>query len=279
MVRFGSFVYMLAKDNVSGLCGVYRAAPAAGNNAFSWSSQLVTFAALADVYPAGLAADANYIYAAEYGNVAAGPSLYRSSDGVAWSTVFGPQASWRHIHCVAPDPFNAGNVWLSGGDGVGSPIQVSRDSGGSWTAVPIMSGRSKVPQCVQVSFSADYVFGAGDDGVLDPTATVFDRRSLRYWDAGSNRHTECPLPSGVASWDPQALFGFVDPSTGVYYCATLTSGPYPTPGLWYLPRVGMDYRLLSWGEQGGLLRKASSLMWFGQYRRAVLSCDWPYWNG
>jgi uncharacterized repeat protein (TIGR01451 family) len=109
VVRFKGNLYVGSKDASTGLAGVYRTSPAAGNTLYGWSSALVTLPPGASSLNTTMNADGSYLYLGEYGDPQGGPRILRSADGVNWEVVFGPDSSFRHIYAVAPDPYNVAN--------------------------------------------------------------------------------------------------------------------------------------------------------------------------
>ena len=176
VVRFKGNLYVVSKDASTGLFGVYRTPPAAGNTLYGWSSALVTLPPGASSLNTTMNADGSYLYLGEYGDPQGGPRILRSADGVNWEVVFGPDSSLRHIHAVAPDPYTPGVVWATTGDGGVKAVLRSTSFGapGSWQVVVSSSSW----QAVQISFSPEWVLRRGqrhrDSLGARPAATPAD---------------------------------------------------------------------------------------------------------
>jgi uncharacterized repeat protein (TIGR01451 family) len=274
VVRFKGNLYVLSKDASTGRFGVYRTPPAAGNTMYSWTSALVTLAPGASSLNTTMNADDSYLYLGEYGDPQGGPRILRSVDGVDWEVVFGPDASLRHIHAVAPDPYNPGDVWATTGDGGGKAVMRSTDFGapGSWQVVV----SSSYWQAVQISFSPEWVFFAGDSGT--GTVWVLDRQHLQPIWAATNYHATMPVPGGSTgdSFYRNAFYGSVDPVTGVYYASTAadTSGAN-TKGLFALPAVGGELQFLDFNAAGTEVFIAGGRVWSGPYNYPLLPAPTP----
>lgn len=236
VIRFGDYIYLLAKATSTGLVGIWRATPTSGNTALTWSGPLLTAASGTTVIgPAAcdLNADASYLYYGEYGDPAGGPSLYRISladangAGTNWVTILTETtaAGYRHIHGVFPDPYNAGHVWLASGDGVTEPLRRSTDYGATWVGVTAQAGGLK-PQVCQVSFTPNKVWCVSDANWSD--LIVVDKTTLDWVAAHFGQSWNIPVPSrsAQATWNPASLADGAMTSTTV----TLTgvSVGYPT---------------------------------------------------
>jgi hypothetical protein len=197
IVRFGAYVYMLAKTTADNLIKVFRATPVAqGANWADWSTPLLTLAAGTTAFSFAMEASkwgtgTEYLFVAEYGDPVGGPSIHRTADGITWSRVHGPDATMRHIHHVMPDPFNPGHVWATCGDGVSKTIMRSTNSGSTWTTAIA----SAAWQAVQISFTEDYVWMAADS--RQGTAFVIDRATNTPYHASPNYHHHTVPPSGT----------------------------------------------------------------------------------
>lgn len=270
VVRFGAYLYALGLDSVSNRVGIYRALPQSGNTVFSWSAPLMLMAVGTQRYSFALTADSSYVYASEYGNPTGGPSVYRSSDGSSWTTILTIAAA-LHIHAIAVDPYNAGHIWLACGDGVAGPIRYSTNSGSTFTNVPSRTGY--VPQVVQLSFSADWVFAAGDATAC--TAFVIDRATKKWRALAPNLHSNVAIPGNTVGnvFDSSSLYGAVDPATGIYYTCPPTSGGWPVSGLFTCLYPGARFELTTFGESGGAIRMANGILFFGGHHRNLLSLD------
>ena len=262
VLRFKGNLYVVSKDASTGLTGVYRTPPAAGNTLYGWSSALVTLPPGASSLGTTMNADGSYLYLGEYGDPQGGPRILRSADGVNWEVAFGPDSSLRHIHAVAPDPYTPGVVWAATGDGVGKAVLRSTSFGapGSWQVVVSSSSW----QAVQISFSPEWVFFAGDNGI--GTVWVLDRQQLQPMWAATNYHATIPVPGGSTgdAFYRNAFYGSVDPVTGVYYASTAveaTSGN--TKGLFALPAIGGELQFLDFNSAGTEVFIAGGRVWSG----------------
>lgn len=198
IVRFGANLYLLAK-NTGGNQAIYKTPTASGNNPFTWTEVVVGGAG--DTLGPCLNADTSYVYFAEYGDPAGGPRLRRSSDGTTWSTVFGPVAALRHFHCVKPDPYHLGHVWLTAGDGITNGVLYkSTDYGSSFTSI-ITSNKW---QGVQISHTPNFVFVAGDQA--RGTVVVVDRATNTPRWGSLDWHGNLAVPGGRA----RAISNFTD---------------------------------------------------------------------
>ena len=207
VVRFGAHVYCLAKmdDNKN---RIYRSTPPGAD--LSWTQVHETATSVGGVigtaFNKSTWASNNYLYFVEYGDPASGPTAWRSADGATWQAVLGPVSGLRHFHAIAADPYRDGHVYLTAGDGQGKSLYRSTDRGATWTLLITDSGF----QGVQISFSPDWVYVAGDSGRV--TVWVIDRDNpTSPMIASSNHHALTPVPGGL-------------PGRGVFTDAALTSG-------------------------------------------------------
>jgi hypothetical protein len=217
ILRFGGNLYMVGLATSTSKLSVWRAAPASGNTAFSWTlvHTMNTGAnALVGGQGCAFATDGTYLFVGEYGDPTGGPQLYRTTDGTTWTTVL-TKATWRHIHDVAINPLVPGQVWVAGGDGVSDPILYSNSNGdsGTYTAVPQISGRT--PQITQMGFVPGYMVGLGDSEFASVVAVDV---STHEWVIGSpNTVAALQVPSkwGGAIWDPPSVAAGATTSTTV----------------------------------------------------------------
>jgi hypothetical protein len=233
VVRFKSKIYMSARDAATRLVGVYSAAPTPGNTRLRWSGPTITISRPAALLQTDFNSDSRYLYLGQYGDPRPGPRLYRSSDGIHWTTVFGPARGIRHVHGVAADPYQPGTVWMTLGDGVTPSVLRSTRYGarGSWR---VMVG-SSAWQSVQISFDRMHVYLAGDasgHGMF----FVVDKKTLKP-QLGTPHSYRAMHPPGSprrARYLVNAYFGAVDPHTGIYYCAANDDSEQGTPraGAW-----------------------------------------------
>jgi hypothetical protein len=273
MLRFNGMLYLLAKDNSNGLMSLFRTAPASGNTAFSWSGPLMTFASGANALYCSMAADASYLYLGEYGDVPAGPSAYRTSDGTTFTTIYtevGLTPHQRHIHAIAPDPFNVGDVWMTTGDAnAAREIMRSRDYGATWSVV---QGHSDW-QAVYISFTPDWVYLAGDS--QKSHLILIDRATGDAFHACAGLAKNIAVPGATASTDrfyANGWMGTVDPDTGAYYFITNdASVSGNTPGLFIVTEPGAAPILIDkLNSIPGSVEVFDGWLWFGRYRRPLL---------
>lgn len=196
IVEFGGKVYLLGTDGSS--FGVWRADVVAQAGDWSWSAKLVSM-------PAGFSSLANLsltvsnwgandaLYLSTYGDPSGGAKLYRSTDGDTWNVIWS-NASIRHCHHAAPDPYVPGHIVMTVGDGVANPILQSTDYGDTWTAVVASSAW----QGVQVSYTPTDIWIATD--TARSSVIVIDRATLTPKHGSSNYHhfTAPPMFAGGA---------------------------------------------------------------------------------
>jgi|GEM_PF-4773154 len=253
-VRFGKYLYLLAQS--AGFAGVWRAPPAAGDTRFVWSSRLLRLTRGSTVIMTDLEASTwrakNYLFCGEYGDPVGGPSIWRISlagangAGSHWIRSWGPAPRDRHIHSVAPDPYNPGTVWAAIGDGGPQTIIRSTDSGATWSVVIA----NFVWQGVQISFDRTYVYIAGDQPKF--TYYVINRATLSERVGSPTRLGALHLPGlPGARYYSIAYFGSVDPATGTYYCvANDTSSSGNWMGMFFGSKVGSPLQVLDRGGHG-----------------------------
>lgn len=278
VVRFKGNLYLIGQDSADSLYKIWRAAPAAGDTAFSWS---LVFTHRTDATAIGTAlnADASYIYVGEYSGTtgpASGPKIFRSSDGTTWEEVHQiPSSGAKHIHAVTPDPYNPGHVYCTSGDGLDQNILRSTNYGasGSWSVI-VASGW----QAVQLSFDANWVYCAVDNNT--GTLVVLDRATLTPKYATTNYHQNIAVPAAAALGDrfrANAYYGIVDPSTGVYYCTTQNDGGTGNiDGIFFVPGVGSRVEL--WEKtaaaSGEMFIFGGRVWWYG-FSKKLLSTATP----
>lgn len=272
IVRFGDYLYALFIESGTLDIKVARTLPKSGDTAYSWSNVYTVNQAGALGIPTGFTTDGTYLYVAEYGDPTGGPAIHRTSDGTTWTVVRAADSGLRHFHAIEADPYNAGHLWVTAGDGSADKVLLkSTDYGSTWSTV--LSDLAW--QGVQISFSRSWVFIAGDQ--QRGTVMVVDRATGTPRMAAQNWHYNLVGP-GFASTDTfyrNAYYGIVDPSTGIYYSASQdTSVSGNKVGLFYLPRVGGNIELievLSIAPQR--FRIANGYLWFGNYKRPLYTME------
>lgn len=251
MVTFKGNHYLLAMETTGSVTKVFKAAPVAGDGAWTWTGVLTLTTGSAP-YSTTLSQDGSYLYVGEYGDPTGGPHIWRSSDGAAFTATWSP-GSGRHVHAVEPDPYNPGHVWATAGDNVGNSILRSTDSGATWTVV-VASGAW---QGVQISFSAGYVFFGGDVGAM--AYSVWDRAAgaMRVGSLTVPRMEPVPggahngnTPTAASFFGANSHFGAVDPASGLFYACTNEAGTNVWNGLWVCNGPGVPMQLLAARIQG-----------------------------
>jgi hypothetical protein len=270
MLRFKGKIYMLAKDTSDNLYKVWGADPASGSTAYSWSSPLkAMLSTVATGFHTAFSADDSYLYLAEYGDPTGGPSAWRSSDGVAWELIYGADASLRHIHCIKPDPYNPGHVWMTCGDGIAKPIQKSTDYGLTWSVIT----SSPLWQAVQISFTKNRVYLAGDSQQGVVFSVDKKTNTPGFVSVGLLKNIAVPSPAALTdAFYGNAWVGVVDPDTGIFYSsANDSSAGGNTAGI---------FVTIGHGRQPVLLDKLANInspvdifggmVWIGKYKRPLL---------
>lgn len=195
-------MYLLAYNSTAAVFQVYSAPLTTGSTAPTWSGPLLSLATNATLIPNAFRACSTGILVGEYSggtNIAAGPSVYRSTDGVAFSTVLGPLSTTRHVHGIYEDPFNLGTIYVTVGD-QGIPHWCYRSRDGGATFSPVNTHDDSVGstwQSVSVGFTADYVVFIGDQ-VQGLGPFLMDRAddSLR-WATARTKFSRLAVPGGA----------------------------------------------------------------------------------
>lgn len=273
MLRFKGKLYLLAKDSVTNLVGVYRCDPAAGNTAFSWSTPVhQMLSTVASALWTCFHADADYLWLGEYGDPTGGPTVWRSADGTTWTQIYtevGQSPAMRHMHAIASDPYAPGDVYMTLGDGnAARTVLVSHDHGDTWSVL----AASATWQAVQISFSSLYVWFAGDSNRGHVWALVRATGALRWVCAGLMKNQA--VPAAAASTDQffhNGYFGTVDPATEEYYFSLVNDGAGGnTAGLCIVPFPGASPVLIDKLATNELpVFIAAGFIWFGKYRRPL----------
>jgi len=283
VLHFGDNVYCGVRDLDSLSLRIYASPPADGDTPFVWTdSGLVTQAPTSAKSGTQLSHDGTYLYVGEYGDPPNGPNIYRSGDGATWQTVISGAdqlaligRTCRHVHAVAPDPFNAGHVYVTTGDfgiGTGAALWRSTSYGdpGSWEVVlPTGTWQSS-----QISFDADLIWLAADNHVQ--TALVLQRDSSDVSPASPTHQSDIPVPGGAPgdAYFQIASHGRVDANTGIYYCVATTGKTGNTDGMFAITAVGAPVSLVDPGgiaiEMESQVFVANGCVWSGQWYRPVL---------
>lgn len=272
VLRFKNKIYMLAKATVSGIVGIYRADPALGNTAYSWSGQLLSLqSGGAGVYTAFTASN-NYIYCGEGGDPANGPNVYRSSDGISWDLIWtetDKAPKQRHVHGIYEDPYNPSDLWLLMGDANAQrEIMRSRDGGVTWEVV--FGGYEF--QGVQCSFTSDYVWVAGDSARGVMFTINKSSNEIRWASHGTPKNIAVPAAAALGDqFYSSASLGILDPTTMCFYsyAADASSGGN-TAGIFITPYPGGPLVLLEkLANNGGYIDIFGGYLWFGRYRRKL----------
>lgn len=191
IVTFKGKLYLLSKQDSTGLTGVWSATPTTGSTALTWdATPLVTGVSGATARASAFNTDGTYLYWAEYGDPTGGPTIRRTADGTTWESTK-TFTGYRHIHAVKADPFNPGNVWIFAGDGVTSPNWYSTDSGATWTACPAVNGTGI--QLTDMGFTATDVWAADDTAYV--SAATIDKTTKLWAGACASFHGLVPHPA------------------------------------------------------------------------------------
>lgn len=195
VVRFGAKLYLLIRNTVSSRFEVYSMDPVAGGTAFTYSAPLHTMVSGATIIGTVFTAGSQNLFLAEYGDPTGGPSIYRSANGTTWTTVLGPLAGVRHCHAVAEDPYNAGHIYASFGDGSGQARiyrSTSHGDAGTWTQIVTDADW----QAVQISFTPELVWFASDQQYGSTVFTMDRTELVPRWQSKRN-HQMIAVPGGV----------------------------------------------------------------------------------
>jgi len=203
LVEFKGNLYLLTNTADSSAACIAKAARSDGDTAFVWTTVLtMTTGSQVGGGAAVLSQDGSYIYTAEYRDPVGGPSAYRSADGTTWEKVFGPSATNRHIHAIAADPYNPGQVWMTMGDGGDHYILRSTDHGATWTELA-PAGDKPNWQALQISFTATHVWFASDNRFS--TCFIYERSTGTFKDATPNSHRNIAVPGPVPRNGPNRV--------------------------------------------------------------------------
>lgn len=194
IVYFKGKLYLLVM--VGSVMTVWETTPNyAGGATWSWTQRFTAVAGANDALSTNLSTDGAFLYLGEYGDPAGGPQIYRSADGTTWTSVLGPLSGNRHCHAVEPDPYNAGHVWATFGDGGNKYVMRSTDSGVTWATIIDGVSFGTWAQAVQISFSTNYVWFVSDD--ISGTVYCIDRSELKVRLATANHITDVPVPAAI----------------------------------------------------------------------------------
>jgi hypothetical protein len=171
--EWNGYIYAIFPDSTDGNKNkLFRAAQVAYGGSYSWSGPILTLTSGSLGYGYTITGTANALLVAEYGDPTGGPTLWRSTNGTSFTSALTLSGA-RHIHCVAADPYNPGQVWLSFGDNVDNCYAFSSDHGATWTQLPI----DRTWQGTQITFTPDWVHVAPDPGVDTSSMYLIDRKT------------------------------------------------------------------------------------------------------
>lgn len=206
VVEWNGYVYAVCQDTTDSLYKIYRAPITTGTTALTWSAPLQALSSGATGYGCTITATSTALLVGEYGDPKTGgtnsATIWRTTDGAAYAAVKVYGSTYRHVHCVAADPYNDGQVWASVGDNIDNCYSFSSDHGATWTDLPV----SQLWQGVQISFGPDWVYVAPDATSL-ASLYVFDRATK--------------TPQTGSYGDHRSL---LSPNPGLYYHGATTSG-------------------------------------------------------
>lgn len=272
VVAFGGNIYTVLLDSlVANTYRVYRAPDVVRTAPLVWEAPVFTMPTLTHANTRScFNAGSQYLFLGTYTGLGTDDSrIYRSSDGLTWNVCYGPTAGVHHIHAVAEDPYNPGHVYAALGDNA-SPAGVIRstDHGTTWsTIIPSVPGENPW-QSVQISFSPNWVWMAGDR--IGLVCVIFDRDTLIPYQPCSNWHYNIAVVGGTAVTDRYYQIGYwgaVDPGTESYYLvANDTSAAGNTQGIFVLPHIGGRIELLESKPSGGVgeVFVGNGYMWAGE---------------
>lgn len=195
-------MFILAFNSTTSRFEVYSAPLVTGSTQPTWTGPLLTMAANATLSPTAFRATSVGIFAGEYTgtpDIAAGPSVYRSTDGTTFATVFGPLAGTRHIHSVYEDSFNLGTIYVPVGDqGAAHSCYRSTNSGTTFNPIATLDDAAGVTwQAVAMGFTRDWVVFIGDQVQgLGPFLLNRADDSVR-WATASTKYSRVAVPGGV----------------------------------------------------------------------------------
>ena len=275
LIRFGAHVYLLGKDSVTNLYGIYRSDPKAGSTAFVWSAPLHQFlstaaTALYTVFSSG----GGYLWLGEYGDPTGGPTVWRSSDGTTWTQIYtevGQGTPQRHMHAIAHDPYSPGTVWMTLGDAnAGREIMKSTNYGTTWAVFEANAAW----QAVQISFSATHIYFGGDSARGHLFVVDRETGTKRWACAGLAKNQA--VPGAAASTDTfytNGYFGVCDPNTGEYYFSLQNDGAGGnTLGFFVVPWLGAAPVLIEKPVNTGTpVDIFAGFVWCGKARRPLHS--------
>lgn len=187
ILRAGSYVWIGAVDSADGLTKVWRAPVTTGT--YAWSAPLVSMSTNGGLLGTCMNADGSYVYIGDYGTPTAA-KVWRGSVSTGAFTEVTPTGIVRHVHAIAPDPYNPGHVWMTTGDS-GARTYRSTNYGQTWSLIDSQW------QSVQISFTEDWVYLAADSGVA--SVLVVDRDTLKTYAATPTWHYEVAVPGGAGS--------------------------------------------------------------------------------
>ena len=131
-VRFGSSMYLAAKTTADLRWNIFKAPLTEQATAAVWTKVHTMNADASPNLSRNLAAGSQYLYLCEYQHdggtdPVGGPEIFRSADGVTWTSCYGPNPAILHFHAIAEDPYNPGHIYCTAGDGA-SPVSLLRSN-------------------------------------------------------------------------------------------------------------------------------------------------------
>jgi len=206
VVVYNNLMYLLVFNSTSTRFEVYSSPLVTGATQPTWTGPLLQLSANAILIPEAFRATSVGVFVGEYTGVtdiAAGPSLWRSTDGTNFTTVLGPLGSHvRHIHGVYEDPYALGTIYVTVGDGIAPYVPLSgyvyrsTNGGASFTALPNFTSASGFWQAVSLGFGPKYVWAASDQ-VVGGGAYVFTRSNLTPQWASLQKPQSVAVPGGA----------------------------------------------------------------------------------
>lgn len=202
VVRFKALWVCLITDQTGGYAAIYTSPAPGPSGTCTWTLRQNLTAGSDGLFFPCLDQDGTAVVVGEYGDPLVGgtktPHIWRSTDGITWSVAWqttgsgaqGAPTNYRHVHAVAPDPYEPG-VWYSTfGDGPSPCMLKSTDYGATWATVSTLTADY---QSVQISFDPNYVWLAAD--TTKSAVWLMDRRSNALKSGAVNDHSRIAVPN------------------------------------------------------------------------------------